>query len=105
MSYNKSLLAFDDIKPEFDKALLAKKGIKIRCDSHAKAIVLRSRFNYYRTADRKENAKSLEPAHPLHGRSVYDKLILRVPRKGDKDDNCVFLEKRSSEGWLVEEIE
>jgi hypothetical protein len=104
MSYNKSLLAFDDVKPAFDRALEHPKGLRIKCETHAKAIVLRGRFNYFRGADRKENTKIYPNDHPLWNRSIYDKLILRVPKKGSEDENYVYLEKRSVDNFEIEDL-
>lgn len=104
MPFSHSLLAFDDLRPHLDRALGAERGIKITCDNHGQAVILRARFNYYRTLDRQTNGRTYEEEHPLHRRSIYDRLIMRVPKKGTPDENCVFLEKRLSETWKVEEI-
>jgi hypothetical protein len=104
MNFSQSLLAFDDLRPHFDRALGSERGIKITCDSYSQAVILRARFNYYRKLDRQSNKRTYGEEHPLHNRSIYDRLILRVPKKGTADENCVFLEKRSPEAWKIEEI-
>lgn len=105
MAFNQSPLAFDDLKPHFDRALEAEKGIKIVCDSFAQATILRARFNYYRKLDRQANTKVYEADHPLYGKSLYDKLILRVPKKGTVDSHCLYIEKRVPTDWKVEDLE
>lgn len=102
--FSQSIFSFDDIKPHLDRALGSEKGIKVTCDSHKQAVILRARFNYYRTLDRKSNTKTYEEGHPLHGRSIYDRLVLRVPREGNPEDTSVFIEKRLPETWKIEEI-
>lgn len=92
MSYNKSPFAFDDIRSAFERALEAPKGIKLVCDSHSAAILLRSRFNYYRKMHRRENSEVYQPGDPMYGKSVYDRLILRVPKKGNTDANILYIE-------------
>jgi hypothetical protein len=104
VSYNKSAFAFDDVQPAFDQALAAEKGIRIVCTSHSAAIILRSRFNYFRKLDREQNKVTYEKNHHLHGKSVYDKLILRVPPKGTPNEHCVYLEKRDISDLKIEEL-
>jgi len=105
MSFNTSSLAFDDIQGAFDRALAAPKGIRIKCSSRGEAIVLRSRFNYFRKMNRKENKEIYTSDQPMWGKSVYDKLVLRVPLKGTEGDNTLFIEPRSVEDLNIEDIE
>jgi len=105
MSYNRSPLAFDDIKDAFDRAVASPKGIRISCDSHGAAVVLRSRFNYFRKQDREDNKRTYPPDHPLSGRSPYDRLVLRIPQKGTPEDTVLFIEPRSVADMHIEEIE
>lgn len=104
MTFSKSLLAFDDLRPHFDRALGSERGIKVVCDNYSQATVLRARFNYFRKLDRQNNGKTYEEGHPLYNRSIYDRLVLRVPKKGAADDNCLFLEKRTADTWTTEEL-
>jgi hypothetical protein len=105
MSYNRSPLAFDDIRGAFERALASPKGIRISCATWGAAVVLRSRFNYLRKLDREANKKTFEVDHPLWNRSVYDKLVLRIPPKGDKEESMLYIEKRDVEDLNIEEIE
>jgi hypothetical protein len=104
MSYNKSPLAFDDIAEAFERALAAPKGIRIPCASRGAAINLRSRFNYLRKINRTENRTVYGPEHPMHGRSIYDKLILRIPPREAADCTTLYIEPRSIEDLRIEEI-
>lgn len=104
MGFNLSPLAFDDIREAFDRALSAPKGIRIPCTSRGAAIVLRSRFNYYRKLDREENRKTYPPEHPMYGKSAYDKLVLHIPSKGHAEENVLFVEPRPSLELTIEEI-
>jgi hypothetical protein len=104
MSFNKSILAFDDIRQVFDRALQTPRGLKIPCPSRGKAINLRSRFNYFRKIDRDESLKIYPTDHPMFGRSSYDKLALRVPEKGHPEENILFIEPHSAESYKIEEI-
>lgn len=104
MSFNKSPLAFEDIRSTFERALASPKGIKIVCSSHGSAVILRSRFNYYRGLDRKENKNIYSPEDPMYNRSMYDRLMLRIPNKGEPDENVLFIEPRSVDNLIIEEI-
>lgn len=104
MSFNRSPLAFDDARAVLDKALDTKKGLKIPCSSRGAAIQLRSRFNYYRKLDRAESKNLYDQDHPMFGRSAYDRLVLRIPPKGEKDDATLYIEPHSVEKLTIEEI-
>lgn len=104
MNWNKSPLAFGDVRDAFERALNAERGIKITCASHGEAIILRSRFNYYRKLDRADNRNTYPEDHPLHGSSAYDRLVLRVPPKGAPDDTAVFIEPRKVEDLAIEDL-
>lgn len=105
MPYSTSVLAFDDVKDAFEKALEAPKGIRVVCDTRASAIVLRSRFNYYRKLDRQNNAKIYPPDHHLHNRSAYDKLIIRIPYRGSQEEATLYIVPRSIDDLTIEEIQ
>lgn len=104
MSYNRSPLAFDDIREVFDKALNSNKGLRISCVNRGAAFVLRSRFNYFRTIDRRESAKIYPTDHPMWAKSAYDKLVLRIPAKGTDEENILYIEKRRADKLRFEEI-
>lgn len=104
MSFNKSTLAFDDIKAAFERALAAPKGIRIPCPNRGAAINLRSRFNYVRMMDREATLRIYPDGHPMQGRSMYDKLVLRVPARDQPDAAILYIEPRSVEDLNIEEI-
>lgn len=104
MSFNRSILAFDDIRHVFDRALQTPHGLKIPCGSRGKAVNLRARFNYFRKIDRDESFKIYPPDHPMFGKSSYDKLALRIPEKGSPEENVLFIEPHSAEKYKIEEI-
>jgi len=102
--FNKSTFAFDDLREVFNKAIDAPKGIRVVCKSRSEAMVTRSRMNYLRKMDRKENGITYQPDHTMHLRSAWDRLVLRVPAKGHPDEAVIFVEKRSVENLTIEEI-
>lgn len=69
MGFNKSELAFEDVKLAFDRALSSPKGIKIACETKGLATRLRHRMNYYRSQ------------HRTDGASPYDTLTISVEKE------------------------
>ena len=55
--------------------------------------------------DRKENAITYQSDHPMYMRSAWDKLVLRIPPKGDPQETVIFIEKRTADNLILEEIE
>lgn len=103
--WNKSGRAFSDVHEVLERALSAPKGIRIPCSSRSAAITLRARSNYYRKLDRVRNRETYpEKDHPMHGASVYDSLVLRIPPKGTPEETTLYIEPRSIEDFNIEEI-
>src|SRR5262245_5072405 len=95
--FNKSPLAFDDIRELLDKALdRLPKALRVPCQDHSHAMSRRTRFNYFRAMDRDQNARTYPEGHPMHKKTPYDRLIFRIPRKGAPDDNYIYIEPRIS---------
>jgi hypothetical protein len=103
--YNKSPLAFDDLRVVFQRAMEAPIGLRVICKSRSEAVITRSRLNYLRKMDRKENAITYQSDHPMYMRSVWDRLVLRIPPKGQPDEAVIYIEKRRAENLILEEIE
>ncbi len=90
MPNSASLLAYPDCKKALENALVSERGIMLTWKTKAEATRFVGRCNAYRRLDRKENQKIYpEPAHTLHGRSVFDVLLITqdvnvvriIPRK------------------------
>ena len=78
MTLPNSILAFDDCIKMMDEALADESGIRVSVESYNEAIYLRNRINYARRLHRQENEKVYPPDHVMHGKSDYDRLIIRV---------------------------
>lgn len=104
MSWSRSPLAFSDVEELFERALAAPNGIKIAQSSRSAAVVLRSRFNYYRKLNRKANADTYPRDHTLHGASAYDTLVLRIPPAGAPDEHVLYIEPRRAGSFMVEDL-
>lgn len=78
MSLSKSILAYNDCETFFQAAENDPKSIRIRCSTEAEAVHLRFRMSYFRKLDRERNCEVYQPGEFMHGRSEYDKYVLKV---------------------------
>lgn len=75
---SRSMLAYEDVKEVFNRALESEKGLLIKYHDEAAAKRFIFRGNAYRALCRAENTRVYpEETHPMHGRTVYDTLSLR----------------------------
>lgn len=78
MSLSTSRFAYADCYDILDTALERTHGARIAQPSESDCIFLRMRIHQARKIERDENAKTYERGHPMHGRSMYDRLVVRV---------------------------
>ncbi len=103
MSLSNSRLAYDDCFKLLDAALDEPRGIRVEVASSNDATYLRMRIHHARTIDRRENAATyIEKDHPLHGRSPYDILVVRI--EDDHEGSWLYLDKQKVEIGRVESI-
>ena len=86
--------AYEDCYAILDKALLDASGVRVGMLDEASCHTFRSRLNYARMLDRRQNRDAYDSSHPMHGQSEYDKLQFRII---EGDDEC----KRISSPWWV----
>jgi len=79
MSYPTSYMAYTDCYEVMDRALANDRGVRLQMADRTAAEYQRTRINYARKLNRKQNEKIYaDPEHPLHGASPYDKLVCRI---------------------------
>ena len=78
-----SRLAYSDCFDLMDKAIADPKGIKIKFAQGEDAWHFRIRLHTARKIDRNDNRDIYDQGHPMHGRSVYDHLTMRIRKSGD----------------------
>lgn len=82
MSYPTSHMAYLDCFEVMDRALADGQGVRLRMADRTAAEYQRTRINYARKLNRKQNEKIYpDPEHPLHGASPYDKLVCRIKQQ------------------------
>jgi hypothetical protein len=89
MTAIRSLALYEDVRSVLDVALNHRGGRYI-CDSYGAAMHWKHRAYSFRSILRKQKMEAsfvpgFDPGTP------YDKLILRVPKKGEPDDNVVTI--------------
>lgn len=103
MSIPNSHLSYVDCYNMLNSALDNERGVRIRVDLHGSANFLRMRLHMARTIDRRRNKEIYtDPAHALHGASMYDGLMVRIKPDGDK--YWVYIEKVASFTMEVEAL-
>jgi len=85
-----------------DKAVGDELGARIRMPSIESATHLRSRIHQARKIDRQENTEAYDEGEPMHGQSVYDKLVCRIRQKNGKV--YLYIEQRSAESFEIEPL-
>ena len=104
MSMPKSLLSYSDCIDYFDTALAHTEGARIPVEDINDATNLRLRLNNCRKLHREANAKMYPEHHIMHGRSQYDKLVVKIKAFGEEDKLFVVLERTDISRRNVEGI-
>ena len=80
MVVSTSRLAFSDCFDLMERAINDAKGIRVKFASYEDAFNYRLRLHSARKIDRKDNLEAYHENHPMHGRSPYDRLTVRIRR-------------------------
>lgn len=103
MPPSESTLSYNDVRAVCDRALANGRGLNITCNDLSEAHSLRFRIYAMRNLDRAANSRTYAADHPMHGKSVYDQLML-TPRQKEDDSYCLTILVSSPEA-LEERIE
>lgn len=87
MPTSTSRLAYSDCLSLMDAALEDSSGIRVKCPDAGRAWYLRLRMNKARAVVRQENARDYERDHPMHGRSVYDVIVITI----ENDEQAIWV--------------
>ena len=103
MSLSNSRLSYTDCFDLLDRALDESRGLRIEVPDLNAANYLRMRIHHARQIDRNENKITYpEPDAPLHGRSPYDILVVRI--ESVNGSGWVYLDKQKVDIISVEAI-
>ena len=104
MTLSTSITAYDNCFEAFDRAIEAKRGIRMEFDDWGSANFFRMRCHQARKLDRERNAKIYsDPEHPMHGRSTFDPLTLRIIREGD--NTYLYIERNTILPGKIEDLD
>lgn len=102
MTISTSPLSYTDCYEALDKALDDERGVRVGVESLKSAQFLRMRLNQARSINRDENSRTYEPGHPLHGRSAYDRLMVRIKERGER--TYVYIEQVANFTRVIESL-
>lgn len=104
MTASTSRLSYQDCFDVLDQALEDTKGARVKFEGYSSASYFRSRLHNARQIDRKDNRDihSEDMTHPMFGRSVYDKLIVRIVP--ETEFHWVYIEHSSIDRLEVESL-
>jgi hypothetical protein len=103
MATSTSRLSYQDCYDILDKALENQKGIMFKVSDFGAGNHLRVRLHSARTIDREDNRVVYPPDHKLHGRSVYDPLVIRL-RQLTKDEWTMYIERFNIEALDIKPL-
>jgi hypothetical protein len=105
MGMSNSRLAFSDCYELMEKAIEDQKGIRIKFATEQDAWLYRLRLHNARKIDRKDNEEIYEKGHAMHGKSVYDALIMRLRPVPNGTSQCwLRIEKISIDDLEIESL-
>src|SRR3974390_1203144 len=104
MTFSQTRLSYQDCYDVLERAKDDPKGIRIRFEARSRAMSLRSRRNYARQIDRRDNSLIYEETDPLYGRSVYDLLTVRVMPENGNEAWWVYIEHTSIDHLEIESL-
>jgi hypothetical protein len=85
-----------------EQALNDELGARVRMPSIEAATHLRARIHQARKIDRDENREAFDEGHPMHGQSIYDKLVCRL--KQVKGNHYLYVEQRNAQNFEIEPL-
>lgn len=102
MVTSSSRLSYIDAYEVLDRALAARRGVRITFEDVGAARSFQLRLNKARALNREDNAETYPAGEPLHGRSEYDTLLIQFRSNGE--GTFILVEKIDRE-MQIEEIE
>lgn len=97
MPMSESRLAYPDCETFFTSALESNRGIRLPFPTYGAARMFQTRLHNYRKLCRLDNARIYrDPAEPLHGRSEYDPIRIKIIGPDANGEYWVYAEKLDS---------
>jgi hypothetical protein len=99
-----SRLAYGDCFDLMDKAIADPKGIQVKFAAGEEAWHFRIRLHTARKIDRHDNMQTYPESHPMHGKSVYDVLTMRIRSEGPNGMAWLRLERIDAREFEIESL-
>ena len=104
MSMSNSRISYRDCYEALDRAIASAHGVLVVCKSEGDVHHQRQRINYARVLDRRDNREMYpDPFHPLHGRSHYDNLAIKLTTH--EGSHCVHIQPNNLDARPIIELD
>jgi hypothetical protein len=103
MSLPDRIAAYDDCFTIFDAAL--ETGTRVCFATYGEAHIFMMRMHMARDLQRKETKRMYPPEDPRWGKTLYDRLIVRSPRKDDNGEYWVYIEAAHANILAIERLD
>jgi len=104
MSLPAHIDAYDDCLDYFERALADPAGIRIEFDDYGQANLFTLRMHQARALQRQLHRRLYAADDVRHGRSEFDKLMVRQPREDDIGHWWVYIERSNSRVVSIEPL-
>ena len=103
MSLSPSLISYESEIMSFERAKASEHGIRIEFETHGQAKYYAARLHQARTVDRRDNTRIGGESSPMHGRSEFDSIRIKL-REDEIGHWWVYLEKNDVIPGYVEDL-
>jgi hypothetical protein len=104
MSLPTTLDSYDDCTDFFDRALADPFGIRIAFTDSGQAALFCMRMHQCRALHRALHRRLYPDDDPRHGRTEFDRLMVRAPRFDGEEHYWVYIERATSSVAAVETL-
>ena len=102
MSLPAHIDAYEDCLDYFEQALAKPTGIRVEFEDYGQANIFTLRMHQARALQRAMHKRIYTSDDPKHGRSEFDRLMVRQPREDDAGHWWVYIERSNSRVLSVE---
>ena len=104
MSLPNTLDSYDDCLDYFEQALADSSGIRIAFTDGGQANLFCMRMHQCRSLQRALHRRLYPDTDPRHGRTEFDRLMVRQPRFDGEEHYWVYIERANSSVAAVETL-
>lgn len=103
MALSNQIAAYDDCFDVFERALADSIGARVEFETKTQASLFQMRMCHARMLQREENKRLYDRGHLSWGKSIYDKLVVRL-KQGQEDNWWVYVERQGQDIKTIESL-